>query len=638
MAELVLRLVLAAGAAAMQPQMLGPAAALYGTAAVLAFIAQRREMWPNNAAMVWAAADAGVLSAFLFRTGYLGNVGFLSLLPVFWARQKHRAPVWTSIGAAIAVAGVAAWMLAKVPPTDVLLQAACVLALGMIPVMQKPTGSEILLADLIIEPERQEFELELAAPIIDHEDSETRIAFKELQSRYNEIELRSRRDRLSSRLLRTYLESVDAPYSALTNSLMDEVGAEGLTLYALPPTTSRLVVQSVSGRVPEKVKTEAFDAPAHMSEGQLKHKLHKLTHALREPNSMLTNGSVVLKYKGRVVGLLSLFHSNSRDLDRCIEKAELAAEAMGSLLVLHMERQSLRRQMKRLELMHAAAAVGDGADNLAALADRMVRELWPALDLDHLSIHLIEDGEAFALAKDGAVVDPLAALSFGFGPGLGGWLRSGAPELALFDARSDMRLEREEAIRLRLGSIVIEPLGPAGSPVGYLCATTHRVHAIGEDELEAIRGISADLGRAMTRLVQPTERTEGIATATEFRQAVADADFGSIIQIEPLRMEEMKANAEPAAIEAALRAFAIRIKNTLPSGGMVCRRETGAFAILLRGWAESEANRWANECVASASFIAVPTRDGSRKIPLAGRARAAALPNKTSAPNEQVKA
>lgn len=623
MAELALRLMLAAAAAAVDPHMLGPAAGLYAASAVTAALFRRRGFWKPSAGALFAAADAAILAALMTATHTLDNFGFAALIPVFWTRWKHDAPRWTSVGAGLAVAGGAAAVRTGVPGMMEMAQAAGVLLLGLTPLPSKALPEpEIRLEDLVAEYD--EIELKLVEQPRPNE-SELRASYKDLKSRYETLERQSRHDRFASRAMRAYLDAVENPFSALAMNLMDDCGAEGLTLYAMPPTKGRLVVQSVSGRVPEKVLTESFDAPSNISEGQLKHRLHQLTNALREPHSMLTHGSVLLKHRGRVVGLVSLFHSVSRELDDCVAKAELAAEALGALLVLHMERQSLKRKAGMAELMHAAASAVDGAGDAETMSQRVIRDLWPLLDLDHLSINLLEKDGARCIASDGATVDPLEPMSFGFGPGLHGWLRSGAPELAMLDARSDLRLEREDAIRLRLGSVVVEPLGTASAPIGYLCATSHRTHGISEDELEVLRSVAADVGRAMLRVSRPRLQAEGLATASEFRAALTEAELGSLVQIEPLRINELREQTEAEAIDAALRSLALRLKNTLPPGGLICRRETGAFAVLLRGWTETEASKWANEAVTTASFIAVTAKDG-RRLPLAVRAKAAALP------------
>jgi hypothetical protein len=629
MGELALRLMLAAGAAAMQPQMLGPAAGLYAASVVVAALFQRRGIWKSEVAALFAAADCAIIGSVLAATKTFDSFGFAALIPIFWARFKHQANWWTSIAGALALVGGSLAVRLSLPGMTEGIQALAVLGLGLVPIPEPQmtiVEPEFKLEDLVADYD--EIELKLVEEPR-RSDAELRATYKDLKNKFDILEGQSRRDRFANRALRAYLEAVDNPFSALAINLMDDCGAEGLTLYAMPPTKGRLVVQSVSGRVPEKVLTESFDAPGNISEGQLKHKLHQLTNALRDPHSMLTHGSVVLKNRGRVVGLVSLFHSNSRELDDCVAKAELAAESLGALMVLHMERQSLRRRAGMAELLHAAASAVDGATSLATLSERLIRDLWPLLDLDHLSINLIEEGAAKSLASDGADVDPLAPISFGFGPGLGGWLRSGAPELAMLDARTDLRLERDDAIRLRLGSIVIQPLGAASAPMGYFCATSHRVNGIGDEELSVLRAIAADLGRAMMRLARPRLQTEGLATPAEFRSALASADLGSLVQIEPLKINELREQTDVSAIETALRSLALRLKNSLPPGGVICRRETGSFAVLLRGWTEVEASRWANEAVTAASFIAVTSKDG-RRLPLAVRARAAALPERVT--------
>ncbi|MCW5937235.1 MAG: GAF domain-containing protein [Fimbriimonadaceae bacterium] len=627
MVELLVRFVVSVVAVATSWQTGAPpyetavrAALVFFCYSFFAFLLERRGMRNSGVAGLIAAADAAMIAFYMSEAKTLEHFGFLTLAPMVWAAGRFEASA-TSVAPL-----VAAWILvgANLPQgpgwTPMLLgQAVGVLAIGLI-VRDKPrvvTVRETVVAETGEEPE--------GPPMPDGsaiEDVELRESFKSLRDHARQLERRSRRDRFGLHLLSAAEAAAINPYETVAHILREHFEASGLTLFVRQPFGSTLVAMATAGDAPAHVRDASLELPRQGTELQARDRmLATLGGDPDRANSPLA--LVLLHHQGRVVGAIAASDKNPTRLGLVHDQAREIADVLASTLATVAHREQVRRRAREAELLYEISCVTTGAETTLTLASRVVREVSEILDVDHVSLHLVEDGQDMVAASFGPRVETMEALSFAKGPGLAGWLGIGAPELALLDARIDARLPREESLRRRIGSLVVLPLEFGDAPFGYLAAMTHRQNGLSVDDLETLRIVAAETSQAVARLERKGVGPEGLATPSEFHTAVQEADRGYLVYLEVPRREQLVEAHGRTAVDFAVRKFASRLRASLPADGLMCRRPEGDYVAFLRSGDEAKARDWANGAVATASMVALTTPDGRARVPLALKAKVA---------------
>ena len=600
---------------------IGQAAAVFAAYSAVAWLIERKGMRNPTISVIVAILDSIFVAICTSLFDRSTTFGFLVLAPVLYGCVRHGANpvIMAPIAAAANLAAIN--LFSKSGITAVVIAESVAIALiGFLANPEKQKIVEIQEVEVIVEkPVAQ------ADPTMPDDYLEFRENFRALRDHAAQVERKSRKDRLGTSLLQALDTPGEGTYQALAKKLCEISGAEGLTLYTMTQFGDRLVVQSVCGHVPEKVHTASFEAPSSQSENQLRHKIDKMLLTMKSASKALQGGSVIVKNRGKVVGMISLFHGTSDGLDEARLRCEEAAEVLGSLLRMQMDRDEETRRLREAEILYAVASTSLGSDTKSTLSNRIVRELWDVLNLDHLSIQTIDGNQAIPMATRGNNLDALGLMSFGFGPGVEGWIKSGSPELAMLDARGDMRLEATEAIRRRIGSLVVIPIQTSDQPEACLVAMSSRVHGIDAGQLETLRVIGSELSHAMARISGENTEVHGLASPKEFFKSVNEAKEGCLVYMQVLRREDLIETYGSAAVTHAIAKFANRMRAKLPAGAMICRRDEGDFVVLLRTADEQAASSWANDAAATASMIGLTTPDGRSKIPLALRAKTAVL-------------
>lgn len=624
MFELVARMVicvalLAFSAATGQPdiEFAATAGAVFALLSGGVYLAEQRGWRNEGIAGFIAVGDALFLSFVLARMDETGRFGFVTILPMVWATRQFRSNsafmsplVASSLLVATNLMGGNAFAI----PT--LAQAAAVLLVGLI---LQPKEAEAPAAQPAVVETVTKVVVEPPAEYLEFREN-----FRQLKDHAGHVERRSRRDRTSVMLYEAVLGAAEHPFVALAKRLADATGAKGVTLYCTSDFGNKMVVQAVQGDVPERVEDAAFDVPQGLGDAQMRHRIEKLLLTLRNPDQPVQAGTILLKVKGRLVGMVGLFHPAVKALEEAVERAQEAAEAIASLVQLILEREEDRRRLRETDLLYAVAATSSGADSAASVAARVVRELGAGLRVDGVAVAMVDGEESVTVASNGQVPTVLDLMSFAQGPGVKGWLLTGAPELALLDALDDQRLPKAEAIKRRIGSYVVIPIQFGSVPFGYLAASTTRVGGIDKSKLETLRVVAAELSQAIARLENTNRDPEGLTTPKEFQKLVGQSS-GCLVYLEVLRREELAETYGRPAVDFATRKFAARVRAMLPPAGIICRRDEGDYVAFLRDADESFARRWANDAAASASLIGLTTPDGRAKLPLAMRSKVAVL-------------
>jgi GGDEF domain-containing protein len=528
-------------------------------------------------------------------------LGFLVLAPIGYAAWVHGAR-------ALSVAAIAAGalLLAQVANggkigAEVLGQVLGVLLVGMVTGRRREVIREI--------------EIEGTPDAL----VELRERYQQLREAYLELELRSRRDRAMSALASAVVGEPAGWARRVAVALSDLTGAGRVVVYVKAEFGPSLVVRGVEG---EEGPEEAIPIDLRLPTAQSRYQVERAIAESRSESASPFAVSLLI-HAGQVVGMVQIEHPTADGASACHTALQEILPAVAEAVVEGHRREDAERRRCEAELLYDMAALASGAESAATASARFCRELAETLGADHVGVYMIELDGPRALARQGVDVRLLERMSFSEGPGLPGWVRIDAPELLLFDVRSDSRCPAEEALRARIGSYLVVPLEVGAGTFGYISAACHRTGSLDLGAVETLRVAAAELGHALSRMNEAAV-PEGLMTPREF-QAHIGSRRGSLVVLDPIRLERLLDTFGRPAVSHALRRFARRVAARLPQGGAVCRRSDGDYLAFLPDCDEAFASLWANELAATASMIGLRTPDGSSRIPLAVRARVAVL-------------
>lgn len=569
-----------------------------------------------------AVADAFVLALLIGSAGGLATAGFLVMLPcafaasAFGANAAAMAPI-TAIWLFVANA------IFNRPPMSpsLLVQAGGVLILGLAigraraaPGASAPTAGDLERGPLGAPEEDRSAEAHF----------ELRENYRQVRSRYRDLELRSRREHLAVELMEAKLGGGEPFFRRLAVKLQDLIGADSVALYTLARLDEMMVVRAIAGDYPESMQNVSHRVDLQKAPGRIKHDVHKSVEALRTEQNKAHFANVLLMDRGRIIGMACVFHGHSFDLDDVRDRMEELAPMVAAMIREEDKREARERRLRETELLYDLAVTTAGAESTSSIAARVVRELGKVVDADHFGIFLIEGSELLAVAQGGLPVRLIERMRFPAGEGLQGWLDSGAQEIVITDGLNDERLPRAEAIKRRIHSYCIFPLQYGETPCGFLAAASQRAGGLDLPDLASLRTIGAELSQCLARLRERIVPGTGLVTPREFQMLIDGPMEGSLVYLEPLKKDHLIEIYGSPAIEIALRKLGRRLGSRLPYGGALCRRAEGDFVALVPG-SESYASAWANDAVATASLFGLTTPDGSAKIQLSLRAKVAPL-------------
>jgi GGDEF domain-containing protein len=624
MVELFLRLAAAGAAvgwAGLSPSLglafAGQGAGIFAAVSIFLFLLERKELRSPGISTAAAVGDAFFIAAILSRGGQMDRFGAACAIPILWASIRHQAnPALTgplSAGAMLASQNLFGIVGLTWPALVNALLTAC---LGLL----AQQSQKIVTITKI-----EEAEPTILVPVPEAPDDylELRENFRQLRDHASVLERRSRRDKLGVQTYQAVLSGLEPPCQAMAKKMMDGCGATGLTLYTVSEFGDKMIVQSTSGDVPDQLHSASFDTPLKAPEGAIRHKIEKLVQTIRPVDS--SSGTVMLKSRGRIVGMACIFAKNPDALDESRTRLEEAGDSLGATLKLIIDREEEARRLREVELLYTVACTASGSDTVSTLSQRVVRELSDMLAVDHMSLWVLDGSQPHLAARKGAEDSHFDILRLPYGPGLEGWVAAGCPELALHDAKSDSRLDSRETVRRRIGSYILIPILTSQKTEALLVATSSRIHGLDSSHLETLRVVASEVGQAFGRLGSGIKTSEGLATPKELFSAVQDSGAGCLVYMEIPRREELADSYGRAALAQAIAKFAQRIRSRLPAGALLCRRDEGDYVAYLRDMNEEAATSWANEAAATASMIALTTPDGRARIPLALKAKTARI-------------
>lgn len=584
----------------------------------LLYMMEKKGLRNGGVAGIAAVIDAAWISAILSNSHTLQFYGFLVLAPMMWAAGKYEAEAASMAPLVAATIMVGSNLFGGEGFTaPVMLHTVGVLVVGLL-----GNQTRVVIEEKKVFVTAEDAGEKTKTP---NDSGELRATYRALRQHTDDLQRRHRRDQAMVKLFDSVNRSAENPFQGLSEAAKEGSGAEGVVVFSTTDGGRRLIVEASCGKFPAGSAETHFDMPVGMSDAQLRHLFEKRFNAIKAEGDGTQVGTALLKKNGRVVGMVALFHQTMKNLEAALQVVADAADSLAHLMATQRERDMEKRRLRETELLYTVATTAQGSESKQNLVSRVVRELGEVLRLDHLAVNFLENAEAVQVALRGLPVHPVESMSFAYGPGLHGWLKLGAPEVVMVDALADDRFPKTEAVKKRIGSVVVLPISFGEEPYGFLTAATHRVGGIDNARLETLRIVSAELAHALARHEQGGRDPEGLMTPREFQDCLKGMGRGCLVYLDVPRREELIETYGRPAYDLAVRKFAMRMRAKLPTGSGLCRRDEGDYVVALRDIAEPFARSWANEAAAIASMVALTTPDGRARIPLALRAKVAAF-------------
>ncbi len=581
----------------------------------IAYMLEVRNQRNSGISGIIAVIDSACICALLAKAGALQGYGFTVLLPLLWATTRHDADP-LNMSPLVASTVMIASNLFGGPgfSAAMLIQSAGILVIGMI--SQK--------SRVIIQEKHVVVERFIDLPASESEiEPEMRENIRALREHAREVEKRSRRDRYAVLLHEATHDQQEPTMEGLAKIVLEVSQAEGIALYTFNELTHSFGVQGIAGTMPASATVQSLDSANGLGEAQLKHRFEKELLSLREMGDTTQVATLCLKSKGKVIGVLGLFHNSLKFLESAVERAQEAVDTLSQVVVAHIDAKETSRRLREAEILYAVACTSSGADTPQTLSARIVRELGETLNLDHIGVFFVADEEAIQIVTRGNPLRLFEQIKFNQGEGLEGWILDSAPETILYDAYADRRLPEKVAIKKRVGSYAIFPIKFGATAYGFLTAGMGRVDGLDAGRIESLRLVTAELGQAIARFENPNSGPEGLMTPKEFRTHIATHPRGSLVYLDVVKKEDMTKTYGQTAIDLAVRRMATLLRQKLPTGAGLCRREEGDFVAFLRDTDEIAARQWANDATNLASSTILNTPDGRARIPLSLRSKVA---------------
>ncbi len=640
MVELIVKLLIAAAMVAFSALSGSPAldptwkiAAFYAALAVFAWRLEERGLRNPGFAGLISGGESMLVALAVASAGQLDNLGFLVLAPLveattrFGSDPSYLAPI--SAAALVAAGPILGGKMEFGLP--LLAQAGGVLVVGLFvgkPSESNGAGGKIIPREnaelirnfsplsLVRNTDLPDFEPEDEDPIDDL--LVLRERFRQLRDSYLDLEMRSKKDRISATLAEIRPLSVGIAYTKIVEKIASMCGAQGVILYTLAGYDTSMVVRAVHGEFSDPIQMETIEVDTRIAPAFIKVQAEKAYKAHAGGINDATN--VLLTHDGRLYGMMTLRH----DSPNALEQARLAAEEAGAAIadwVYEVEqREAHTRRLREAELMYELATLISGEHSHLELATRLVRELKDVINADCVQLHLIDDDAVTTLARSGNEMTVMDRVRFELGEGWEGWSRSGFPDLVLHDTRTDVRFLTSAASRNPVGSFIAIPIWGIEVPQAVLTAATKRAGILDRGAVETLRVAASEIGRRLF----PGASGDTWVGPREFQGRLQAAD-GSIAVLEVLRREAVEKDFGRIGWIHVLRRWGKIIRTQLPPSGVLCRHEDGSFLVHLPGFTRDESEKWVNQVVSLATSTEIRTPDGSTRILSGIRGRVAEL-------------
>ncbi len=601
----------------------------------LAYLVEQKKLTNPGFAGLIAGLDSLAIGATLAFSNALEPLGLLVVAPIVYAVAKRGSnPLATGpIGAAsLLFSGPLAG--AGSPTPIAFAQCAVVFGIALLVnqprMVIRPQTIKEMIAQLAEENAQPEQEEKNTQALID-----LRERYRRLSSSFRDLERRSRIDRIVSQLMLGRREPGN-DFGRIIEKLRAAIDADGIILCTATQSADRMIVAASVGTVPAESNGLSFPIKPTEAAYHVKDKAELAIRAITGNETTSNRFNTLLRFRGMVVGMLTVFSKDPQRIEEMRIRTEEASEAIAHIVMDERERRKVTRRATEAELMYEIVARLDGATTQPDLARRVCKLLQDCLHCEHIGVWTLNQTEPILLAKHGKAVRLFESLKFD--PiGIEGWIREGAPTITAYSTSDHIFINQSDAAKQRMGSYLLVPILHGDVPIGFLTAGSAPHSSLTPDDLRVLRDTAYELAHALNSISTiPKENSRGMLSVPEFQQAVVsmDGNQNCLVYFEPIKFEEVKEEVGPAAIEQATRQLGLLIRRHAPLDGQVCRKSDGSYIVMLPRTDFSAAETWANEVTAAAAMRQVESEHGTPSISLAVKARVADLDAKPEIPRE----
>lgn len=593
--------------------------------ATVAYLVEHKKKTNSGFAGLIAGLDALAIAAVLAFAGYLESFGLLVVAPMLYAVTRRGSnPLATGAITASAVFFAQPMVSGGLPSTIIYVQTAIVFALSLL--VNQPR--------VVVRPKSiQEMINELAVPEVETGTQaliELREKYRRLTRTFRELERRSRVARWGVELMLARHKRNQGMQEIL-EKIREMSHADGVILYTINQLGNRLLITETNGRVPKETQSISIQISGEETAYLLKKKTTEALSALSAENKLIPTLNVILSFKGTVVGMLTLFLESRTDYDSLQSRMEEASEIIARVVLDEQQRIQHYRRTREAEILYEIACRTDGATTEADICKRTAKALCEILQCEGVGVYLLDEGKPILAGKQGRVTALHESLLFD-PQGIEGWLKAGGESVFAYSILTHSRIDKNIAIKQRVGSYLLVPILHGIDIIGFLIATDTRDGKFHEDDSKTLTDIATELAHAIVHIkARKNEKAyspSGFLTPSEFQNEVLSISpdtFASIVYVEPLRFNDLLEEVGQPTIELASRQLGLLIKRLAPNNARLCRKADGSYAVLLPEMRLSDSQLWANELMAVAAMRVYDSSETFAPVPLAVRARVADL-------------
>lgn len=599
--------------------------ALTAAYAVMLNGVDRKEKTNPGIAGLGAGLDSLSLAAAMSLSGVLSSLGLVVLMPVVYATAR-RGSNPLAVGAIAAAAVLFAEGLTGgplIPEPIYFAQAGIVWVVSILlnqpRLVVRPKSIRDMIAELPDVPESQNTQALI----------ELREKYRRVVSTLRDVERKSRISRVIVRMLLSSEKRGDL--SRMVERLRSDLGATGAILYTVNQVGDRLVVAAHCGAMPLPTENLSIELTGKEAAHMLREKAsYALRSVAQEPLRGFSHCNVLLRSRGKVIGLLTLFSDSLEKIESLRTQAEEASEAIARVVTNEKEWVRFTRRALEAETLYEIACRTDGAISVKDLCNRVSRALSEIIQVPNVGIYLLENSSLKLVAKQGKPSRLFEAI-LSDPVGVEGWLRIGSPQINAYDTSQSTAIDRAAAVRERTGSFICAAISSGEDVLGLIVVSSSASGVLGPHDARIVGDIAAELGHSITatnsRETHPVGFQTTFLTVNEFQRRVLAyaGETVCLAHVVPLRFEELEEELGRTAIEVAVRQLGLVIRRYAPTGSSVARKGDDSYLVLLPGMDVADAERWANSLAAQVSLRSFISGDSETVVPLAVRVRVADL-------------
>lgn len=508
-----------------------------------------------------AFGDALTISWILATLGGSGTLGFLCAAPCAFAVSRYGTQPLSLAPLAASSLFVSAYLLGGPFDAALLGQAVGVLVLCF-----------MLESKRIVATTHRALDPEELRPLEGEEPTaylELRESLRRMREMYRDLQYRARRDGFATQVAELRHGPEANFLRRVVNKLADLSQAESLSLYTLGPAGSSLVFRAGKGATPN-ARADTLPLNPDHAPAQVTHFAAKALDALASDERKGTFRNVVLRHRGKLVGLLCASDPDPVGLEQTADALEQIAPYVAQAIAEEAEHRAWRFSAERAEFLYDLGSLLRDIDSLESGVALVTAELAQTLSgadvrIKALRLPPLPEGEPSRQEGHWWIGDEASAFARDW-------------------------LGEDPGIR----SLAVVPVEGA-SPLAIV-AFSRVADGLDESQVEVMRWGALELSRAI-RALDSRRRVRGWLPDDEFRQTVRQAGQGCLIVFSPLPTAS-PSDARPLRQERrSWRLFRRRLTLALPADAVTSARSNGVIAVWSESWDSPKASSWARAVI-----------------------------------------